>query len=186
MNAVAGQVLLNVGSCDEVIPGFISVDIQKPADVIADLKGQWPWKDNSVDGIRAHDIFEHLPNKAHTMNEAWRVLKPGGILDLVVPSVAGYGAFQDPEHCSWWTPYDLWYYCAEREQSKWRVYGERVRFGVDPGPVKNLILPPNLKYREKGISALFGVRKWTHENYVRNDPHAWKVFALLEALKPEI
>lgn len=32
------------------------------------------------------------------MNECWRVMKPGAIMHARVPTVAGNGAFQDPEH----------------------------------------------------------------------------------------
>lgn len=88
---------LNLGSCGRDIPGFVSVDICPPAEIIADLSKRWPWPDSSVDEVLALDIFEHLPSKLHTMNELWRVLKPGGKATIEVPCAAhGTGAFQDP------------------------------------------------------------------------------------------
>lgn len=51
---------LNLGACDRRFPGFLSVDICEPADVIADLAGPWPWEDSSVDEVFAHDVFEHI------------------------------------------------------------------------------------------------------------------------------
>lgn len=102
---------LNLGACDRVFPGFLSVDVVPPADVIADLEQDWPWPDSSVDEVRAHDAFEHLKDKRHTMNELWRVLKNGGRATIEVPSaVRGAGAFQDPTHVSYWTANDFEYY----------------------------------------------------------------------------
>lgn len=66
--------------------------------------------DNSVGVIRAYDAIEHLKNPIHTMNEAFRVLAPGGFLLISVPSTDGRGAFQDPTHVSFWNENSFWYY----------------------------------------------------------------------------
>jgi len=100
---------LNLGCCDERIDGFIGVDICEPADVIADLRERWPWDDSSVDEIRAFDILEHLPDKLHSLNEAWRVLKPGGRFNIEVPTTDGRGAWQDLQHVSYWNRNSFWY-----------------------------------------------------------------------------
>ena len=44
------------------------------------------------------------------MNEAYRVLAPGGWLFIDVPSTDGRGAFQDPGHVSFWNENSFWYY----------------------------------------------------------------------------
>ncbi len=90
---------LNLGCSDRHLPGYINVDVFPPADLITDLNGAWPWDDNSVDEIVAHDIIEHLTHKIFTMNQLWRVLKPGGVVRIKVPTTDGPGAFQDPGHC---------------------------------------------------------------------------------------
>ena len=108
------------------------MDVTPPADHIADLRNPWPWAESSVDALRAFDIIEHLPDKIHTMNEAWRVLRPGGRVDIEVPTTDGRGAFQDPQHCSFWTPNDLFYYTAgdpHRERFG-DAYGVRARFRI--------------------------------------------------------
>jgi predicted SAM-dependent methyltransferase len=86
------------------------VDITEPADQIVDLEGAWPWPDSSVDEIVAHDIVEHLRDKRHTMNEAWRVLKPNGRFEIIVPTIRGIGAVCDPTHVSYWSVGDFEYY----------------------------------------------------------------------------
>ncbi|PHJ56829.1 hypothetical protein VF14_22655 [Nostoc linckia z18] len=95
--------------------GFIGVDViaGHQVDVIADLNGNFPFPDNSVDFIKAHDFIEHLPDRIHTMNEIWRICKPDAIIDISVPSTDGRGAFQDPTHVSFWNINSFMYYCKE-------------------------------------------------------------------------
>lgn len=82
--------------------GYHNVDIVQPCNQIADLSKQWPWDSNSIEEIRAFDAIEHLPDKIHTMNEAHRILVPGGLFDIKVPTTDGYGAWCDPTHVSYW------------------------------------------------------------------------------------
>jgi SAM-dependent methyltransferase len=124
---------LNLGSSDALLPPpWINVDICPPTDLIADLTKPWPWASDSVADIRAYDIIEHLPDKIHTMNEAWRVLRPGGVFDVVVPTTDGPGAWQDPQHCSFWNRNSFFYYTAgdaHRERFG-KAYGVQARFRV--------------------------------------------------------
>lgn len=90
-------------------PGFESVDLENAA-VLANLDERWPFEDNSIGLIRAHDAIEHLKNPVHTMNEAYRVLAHGGMLDIMVPSTDGQGAFCDPGHISFWNLRSFRYY----------------------------------------------------------------------------
>lgn len=125
-------VRLNLGCSDAHEPGYLNVDRVPPADLVADLQQRWPWKSSTVDEIRAHDFIEHLPDKIHTMNEAWRVLKPGGIFKIVVPTTDGRGAYQDPTHVSYWNRNSFWYYTdgdAHRERFG-DAYGVKARFRV--------------------------------------------------------
>lgn len=135
--------------------GWTNVDLCPPADQIVDLSGWWPWKDSSVMELKAWDIFEHLPFKLHTMNEAHRVLVSGGRLDLFVPTTDGRGAFQDPTHVSFWTPNDLFYFCEEYVE--WRRF--RIAYG---------------------ITAHFRVISQSHMEYPNR---VWKLRVILEAVK---
>lgn len=141
---------INLGCSDALHPDFLNVDIWEPPGAPlfelhevwrgkfqkVDLRKKWPWEDSSIDTIRANDIFEHLPSKVRTMNEAHRVLKPSGKLELFVPTTDGRGAFQDPTHVSYWTPNDLFYYCDY--YAEWmrfhEAYGIEARFQVENCP----------------------------------------------------
>lgn len=157
LNLVSAPLRLNLGCSDHHPKGFVNVDICPPADVIADLSQRWPWEDSTVTEIQAWDIFEHLPSKQHTMNEAFRVLVPGGLLRMVVPTTDGRGAFQDPTHVSFWTPNDLWYWCED--------YPEWKRFH---------------KVASYGIRARYAVVSAKHEEFPGK---VWKLDATLRAVK---
>lgn len=90
-------------------PGYSSVDL-KNADYICDLNKKWCFADSSVSVVRAFDVFEHLKDPIHTMKELSRVLKPGGVAFIQVPSTDGRGAFQDPTHISFWNENSFLYY----------------------------------------------------------------------------
>jgi SAM-dependent methyltransferase len=111
--ATNGEVKLNLGSADDLRQGFINVDVvPAPGVVVADLSKPWPWQDSSVDHVRASHVIEHLPDKILTMNELWRVLKPGGKVEIDVPTTDGPGAWQDPTHVSFWNRRSFLYYEA--------------------------------------------------------------------------
>lgn len=101
---------LNLGCSTTQEPDYINVDIVQPCDYLADLSKPWPWAYSTIGEIRAHDIIEHLPDKILTMNEAWRVLVPGGVFEIKVPTTDGPGAWQDPQHVSYWNLNSFLYY----------------------------------------------------------------------------
>lgn len=106
---------VDIGCGDSKPDGFIGVDICPGAkvDIVADISKEFPFEDNSVDELRAYDVVEHLPDRINTMNEIWRVCKPGARIDILVPSSDGRGAFQDPTHISFWNINSFKYYCVE-------------------------------------------------------------------------
>ena len=44
------------------------------------------------------------------MNEIWRVLKPDGIVIIEIPTTDGPGAWQDPQHQSFWNRNSFMYH----------------------------------------------------------------------------
>ena len=122
------MIRLNLGSAGMRFPGVYGFDrmlINDPdghrVDCVCNLEDDWPIKDNSVDELLARHCFKHLSNPTHTMKELYRVLKPGGTVALVVPSTNGMGAFQDPDHKSFWNLNSFIYYDVEKRDGK--VYG---------------------------------------------------------------
>jgi len=147
---------LNLGCCDALLPGFVNVDITPaPGVEVTDLTKRWPWPDNSVEQVRARDIIEHLPDKIFTMNELWRILKPGGRAEVAVPTTEGSGAWQDPTHVSFWNRRSFMYYEADN------LYRERFA-------------------RQYGIQAKFQIVQ-EHTDHTHDGP---RLTIILEAVKP--
>lgn len=101
--------------------------------------------ERSVDEVYASHFLEHVPKGQpliNVMNEAWRVLKPGGFFTLRMPIVGwtttagplrvdGWWPWADPTHVShWWFPESLAYFCegfsygAEYGILRWAPLGE--------------------------------------------------------------
>lgn len=53
------------------------------------LGSRFPWPDGSADVVYASHVFEHLDRatRHNFMKESYRVLKPGGVLRIVVPDL---------------------------------------------------------------------------------------------------
>lgn len=119
---------LNLGCGDKLLYDYLNVDKEEPEftehtyDYVfekVNLEKTFPWKDNSIDYILAEDIIEHLPDKIHTMNEIFRILKPEGKVRIIVPSTDGRAAFQDPTHVSFWNRNSFFYF------EKGNIYRDR-------------------------------------------------------------
>lgn len=150
---------LNLGAGDRTIPGYKSVDIVPPADIIADLAQPWPWEDSTVEMVTAQDIIEHIEDKIHFMNELWRVLKPGAQATIETPNACkGAGAFQDPTHRSYWTRNSFQYFQAGS-------------------------FAHNRLANSYGIKAKFRIISLTESQYTDAFEHVWKIQAILEAVK---
>lgn len=81
----------------------VFLDIRKfdNVDVVHDLNiTPWPFKDNSFIHVSASHVVEHLNSLLDFMNEAHRIIAPGGSLYLTTP-LAGVNVdleFADPTH----------------------------------------------------------------------------------------
>ena len=142
----------------------------------ADIRHSWPFLDSEVDGIYAKDVFEHVDNdsfpgnkgKVWVLNESYRVLKPGGVLEFLVPCVhmrdmsMNPGAFADPTHVSFWTYDDRYYFTEEWNNPQ----GERGRLGS-----------------AYGIICRFKVIVWELQEYGIPGERRSKIHAVLEAVK---
>lgn len=150
---------LNLGACDRKFPGYLSVDICPPADIVTDLEKSWPWSESSIEAVKAFDIIEHITDRIHFMNELHRVMSPGSQAEIEVPSAThGAGAFQDPTHKSFWTLNSFQYFQDGSNAHK--------RFA-----------------RSYGITARFKVVSLAERQYQDVKEPVWKIMAVLEAIK---
>jgi SAM-dependent methyltransferase len=98
---------LNLGCGEKPLEGFVNVDFRKlpGVDVVTDLsKLPWNFRDSEAEQILMLDFLEHFPYRSteKILEECWRILKPGGILEVQVP---------DLDHCGRATSLDGEFTC---------------------------------------------------------------------------
>ena len=127
--ATTAPVRLNLASGSHPKTGWLNVDLFAPhADLRLDLREPLPFLASSVDTIYAEHFFEHLeyPNVLDSggweletadapsealgwLRECHRVLRPGGVLEIIVPDTEGMiGVYvnrhNEPPVHAWWGP----------------------------------------------------------------------------------
>ena len=111
------ELVLGAGHSDRLVKGLsvegreefndvTTLDINESAnpDVVWDLNNRpLPFEDETFDEIHAYDVLEHIGRQGdyigffEEFGEYWRILKPGGLLFVAVPS-GMKAAFSDPGH----------------------------------------------------------------------------------------
>ena len=97
---------INLGAGMHPVVGFVGCDRRKFPGIehVFDLAKKWPFKDNSVDEACCHHVLEHLTNwndkweRVAFFNELYRVLKPGGKIEIIVPDWTSDRFWGDPTH----------------------------------------------------------------------------------------
>ena len=122
----------------ENFTGWLNVDaIDFGFNTVADLSKEWNFVEpGSVDYILCKDGFEHMDSTEHFLEQAARVLKPGGKLELWVPHYKNPSAYR----------------ITHRTYYSWSL------FSVYPEPhdrVQNLRVVSNRLYIGHKDSALF-------------------------------
>lgn len=128
--------VLNLGCGKTNSPEWFGLDItdNPGVDLVADCEKGIPLPSNSFDMIYARDFLEHISmkNNAMIMEEIYRVLKPGGSFQFMVPSAVGSNpgaAFQDPTHISFWTQMKFRYFYDDSVNGSFRaLYDYNCRF----------------------------------------------------------
>jgi len=103
---------INIGCGMTKDKSYVNVDKDKSVDpdVVADLESGLPFENDSARHIFAAHIMEHIRNFPQLMNECHRVLRPDGMLYVVVPVVPSIAAFSDPTHVRYFTEYTFDYF----------------------------------------------------------------------------
>lgn len=131
-------------------PSFTSVDKYTEADIVADM---WdiPLPNESVDWIYCNNALEHVSkfDVVPTLREWWRLLRPGGLLQLIVPDlewtlrfwlevpttgwpmdiIYGNQNHAGEFHRTGFTPKILWNYFVEANPGGWHVNEMKLEHG---------------------------------------------------------
>ncbi|MGA1845013.1 MAG: radical SAM protein [bacterium] len=145
---------LHLGCGDLYIPSALNIDKHdlRVADVQADAV-ILPVLTGSCDSVTAYHVFEHMgyANAVYALAEAYRVLKPGGILEIETPDPArSFQAF------------------LERSDPRWRADILSWIFGMEsPGMGHRVLFPRELLeklVREAGFSEITLSEPKTHRH----------------------
>lgn len=92
---------INLGCGQQKLNGYIGVDMIKTeaVDVIHNLNDfPYPFEDGVAEEILLDNVLEHLDKPILVLEEAFRILKPRGIVKIYVPYFKSNSAFTDPTH----------------------------------------------------------------------------------------
>jgi SAM-dependent methyltransferase len=87
--------------------GFLHLDAYPfEGSIVWKCPDRLPFEDSSVDYLFSQDFFEHIEpkDKIPLINEIWRVLKPEGIMEHIIPLAGSRNDFGSPSHLSHWHP----------------------------------------------------------------------------------
>ena len=109
---------IEIGGGTLVQPGWINLDSRNGIEGWRREAQDTPWPtgDNTVEAMRASHVMEHIPAgqaRVDVMNEAHRVLRPGGVFEVIVPIINDpltWHAIADPTHVSFWVPESFHYF----------------------------------------------------------------------------
>ncbi len=92
IQTISGYYFLNLGCGGVFSPEWNNLDLYRSKDVVYhDLNNGIPFGDNVFDAIYSSHLLEHFPRGKgeFLVKEIFRVLKPGGIVRLVLPDLEG-------------------------------------------------------------------------------------------------
>ena len=93
---------LHIGSGFQRYDNFVNIDYDANCnpDYCLDIeKDILPFEDNSVDGVIAHHVLEHLgEGYFHFLKELYRVCQHGAMIDIIVPHHRHEYFINDPTH----------------------------------------------------------------------------------------
>ena len=98
------------------IPSACGIDrISYPGvDVVTDLEAPLPFGDDTFDHIFAVHVLEHIANLIGLMRELYRILRPTGVLHVLVPNWRHVNAVADPTHIRFMDTQTFKYFCQPR------------------------------------------------------------------------
>lgn len=124
---------LNIGCGHKIFKGWINLD-RAPlpgVDVVHDLtKFPWPFDNQQFDEVYMKDVLEHFPDTIKTLEEIYRVTKPGAKMFVAVPYWNSWEAITDPTHVSQFNEYTFEFFDPNKLRCKNRPYYSAARFKI--------------------------------------------------------
>lgn len=131
--------VIDIGCGTRKLKDAVGVDaIPLPGvDVVHDLRQRpYPFPSNYADEIRLSHVLEHMPDPIATLEEVWRISKPGGRIHIRVPHYSGPYAWKDPTHVRCFTTESFDYFGSNAysyyTHARFRVRSIRLKYFMEP------------------------------------------------------
>lgn len=171
--------------------GFYSVDqiVMDGVDVVADLNKPLDLLPNDCcDYIYSCNCLEHVQELLPLMREIYRIARPGGTIEIIVPHFSNVYGYSDPTHVRFFGLYSMYYFVSQENQPNIRKVPEfytDVRFRIcsltiefyRSGIVDKLVVPAFSKFVNYNIS--------TQDFYERRLAHLFHAWQIRYVLEPE-
>lgn len=143
---------LNLGCGHVIKAGWVNHDLAPLAgvDVIHDLRQfPWPFDDGQFEEVHMKDVLEHLPDSIRTMEELYRITRPGAKVYVTVPYWNSLVATGDPTHIRLFNEYSLTFFDPTTWQCRERPYYSHARFytrrlGLQTTPFGSIVKIPRV------------------------------------------
>lgn len=128
-----GGRILDVGCGKAKFPGAVGLDIRSNSrvDIVTDLdRLPWPLKDSAFDLVLIRHCLEHLKDVVATIEELYRITRPGGRIVVETPHFSWCEAYVHPRHIHFFAGGSLDYYRPGNEhyQAQLRIVRRRIYF----------------------------------------------------------
>jgi SAM-dependent methyltransferase len=154
---------LHLGCGTKYLPGFLNIDgnIFNKIDVWLDVRNGLPFRSNSVDSIYSTHMFEHFYSDElkRLLRECARVLKPGGGIRLIVPSLEGAIAAYAQKRSDWFEDFPQHFDSIGGKFSNFVFCDGQHRTAFDFGYFKEILRDAGFREVERsaeGQSRLYG------------------------------
>lgn len=130
---------IDLGGGHAPAPNHVNIDIVPEADIIWDLNKGLPKNKefkarfyNQIEGIRCHQVLEHLQSIIPILNDCYEYMKEGSVMEISTPLAGTTQAYQDPTHIKCYVPETFLYFREnspfQKEQNEYKI---TARFKVE-------------------------------------------------------
>jgi len=142
--------ILDLGCGKKKRPGAVGIDLNASTnpDILFDLdRFPYPIRDACVDEVYLDNALEHLEDVIRVMEEIHRILKPQGLVKVIVPYFRSHWAHIDPTHRHFFTVNSFAYFdphsliSSQYSYSRARFVVERIVFNesLDKGLITQIV-----------------------------------------------
>ena len=102
-------------------------------DVMHDLNlFPYRFQDSEFDEIWAEHVLEHIDDLGKAMEELWRIVKPDGVIKILVPAWTTWQAYTDPTHKHFFAreSFDFWDPSTPLGKERGYYFSQRAKFKI--------------------------------------------------------